>query len=118
MSFYCTLDISNPLQGSYGVSLKGNHGFDNKHSDMKTTFIARGPDFKCGYKQETMRSVDVYPLVCKVLKLSSCHESRGVLERVSPLINTDGNCKTVDNGSAKLSASFALYISLALIALF
>lgn len=88
-----------------------NHGFDNEHPDMKTTLIARGPDFNCGYKQDSMRSVDLYPLMCHVLGLETCHTSDGDLERARGMVNSDStSCLPEGNGSNAMvaSAGFAL----------
>ena len=76
------------LQTDYRFTLKGNHGYDNKEDDMKTTFIAYGPSFKSGETLETMNSVDLYPLMCEVLELSSCHDSRGSLSKTEGLLIT------------------------------
>nr|XP_056722576.1 ectonucleotide pyrophosphatase/phosphodiesterase family member 7-like [Euleptes europaea] len=46
---------------------KGDHGFDNKDSDMKTIFRAFGPDFKKGYLAEPFDSIHIYPLMCHLL---------------------------------------------------
>lgn len=48
--------------------------------------MARGPDFKQGYQQETMRSVDVYPLLCHLLGLKTCHKSRGDIQNTGNLL--------------------------------
>ncbi|XP_067929853.1 ectonucleotide pyrophosphatase/phosphodiesterase family member 5-like [Watersipora subatra] len=74
---------------TYKTSLLGNHGFDNKNSDMKTTFLARGPDFKCGYTQDAMRSVDLYPLLCELLQLETCHSSRGWTNNTQNLLSIE-----------------------------
>ena len=76
------------LQTDYRFTLKGNHGYDNKEDDMKTTFIAYGPSFKSGETLATMNSVDLYPLMCEVLELSSCHDSRGSLSKTEGLLST------------------------------
>ena len=56
---------------------------------MKSTFIANGPDFKCGYEQATMNSVDIYPLICKIAGLRQCHQSSGELSSTEALLSTD-----------------------------
>lgn len=101
---------------SHKISLKGNHGFDNTNDDMKTTFLARGPNFKCGYKQEEMRSVDLYPLLCNVLDLSTCHESRGDLQKTQGLLTSD-YCIPSSSTAHSASASALALLCVAWLAL-
>ncbi|XP_077172619.1 ectonucleotide pyrophosphatase/phosphodiesterase family member 7-like [Paroedura picta] len=46
---------------------KGDHGFDNRHPDMRTIFRAFGPDFRKGYLAEPFDSIHIYPLMCHLL---------------------------------------------------
>ncbi|XP_019370463.1 PREDICTED: ectonucleotide pyrophosphatase/phosphodiesterase family member 7 [Gavialis gangeticus] len=46
---------------------KGEHGFDNNATNMKTIFRAVGPAFKAGLQTEPFESVNVYPLLCELL---------------------------------------------------
>ncbi|KAL4624503.1 ectonucleotide pyrophosphatase/phosphodiesterase family member 7-like [Arapaima gigas] len=46
---------------------RGDHGFHNGEMDMKTIFRAFGPDFKKNYLAEPFDSVNIYPLMCKLL---------------------------------------------------
>lgn len=46
---------------------KGDHGFHNGEMDMKTIFRAFGPDFKKNYLAEPFDSINIYPLMCKLL---------------------------------------------------
>ncbi len=48
---------------------KGAHGYDNIIQSMQATFIARGKAFKIGKVVEPFPNVDVYELMCKILKL-------------------------------------------------
>ncbi len=48
---------------------KGAHGYDNNVQSMQATFIARGKAFKKGKIVEPFPNVDVYELMCKILKL-------------------------------------------------
>ncbi|KAK6189960.1 hypothetical protein SNE40_001919 [Patella caerulea] len=45
----------------------GGHGYDNRLMSMRPFFLARGPNFKANYKQESIENVDIYPLICKLL---------------------------------------------------
>uniref|UniRef100_H0XX57 Uncharacterized protein n=1 Tax=Otolemur garnettii TaxID=30611 RepID=H0XX57_OTOGA len=49
---------------------KGDHGFDNVLTDMKTIFRALGPDFKKNHLTEPFDSVHIYPLMCKLLGIT------------------------------------------------
>ena len=48
----------------------GAHGYDNSNPDMYSIFYASGPAFKKNYSLSELNNVDVYNLVCKILKLS------------------------------------------------
>lgn len=51
-------------------SLKlGDHGYDNSLSSMHPFLAAHGPAFHKGYKQCTIDSVDIYPMMCHILGL-------------------------------------------------
>ena len=47
----------------------GAHGYDNELVSMRAMFIARGPQFKRKKLAEAFPNVDVYELMCKILKL-------------------------------------------------
>ena len=48
----------------------GAHGYDNSNPDMHSIFYAAGPAFKKNYRFNELKNVDVYNLVCKILKLT------------------------------------------------
>lgn len=48
----------------------GQHGYDNQAPDMQALFIAHGPGVARGRKVEGFRSVDVQPLIGRLLNLS------------------------------------------------
>ena len=50
--------------------LRGAHGYDNSNSDMYSIFYAAGPAFKKNYRFRELKNVDIYNLVCKILKLT------------------------------------------------
>eukprot|EP00667_Euglena_gracilis_P010836 EG_transcript_11046 len=58
---------------------KGNHGYDNRLRSMHPLFLASGPAFQVGRQVPTFRNVDVYPLLCEVLR-APCHAHNGSLE--------------------------------------
>lgn len=47
--------------------IRGAHGYDNKHKEMRAFFTARGPDFRSGHVVKPFKNVDVYELMCKIL---------------------------------------------------
>ncbi|XP_066533036.1 ectonucleotide pyrophosphatase/phosphodiesterase family member 5 [Hoplias malabaricus] len=55
------------VQNRTGLSMLGNHGYDNHLRSMHPVFVARGPSFRVGYTKAAMRSVDIYPLMCSIL---------------------------------------------------
>ncbi|CAL8290223.1 unnamed protein product [Lota lota] len=45
----------------------GNHGYDNALPSMHPFLAASGPGFRRGYRMSGLKSVDVYPLMCRLL---------------------------------------------------
>jgi predicted AlkP superfamily pyrophosphatase or phosphodiesterase len=64
----------------------GAHGYDNAVKDMHGIFVANGPAFKEGYTSETIKNIDIYPLLCKALNLKCNQDIDGDLTRVSDLL--------------------------------
>nr|XP_003215415.1 PREDICTED: bis(5'-adenosyl)-triphosphatase ENPP4 [Anolis carolinensis] len=48
----------------------GDHGYDDTLSSMHPFLAAHGPAFRKGYKQKTMCTVDIYPMMCHILGLT------------------------------------------------
>lgn len=63
----------------------GAHGFDNSNTDMHAIFYAFGPAFKENYSSPTFDNVDIYPLICEILKLKPAPVD-GKLENVAELL--------------------------------
>jgi alkaline phosphatase D len=54
-----------------GSTLRGGaHGYDNLNSDMFAVFYAAGPSFRRNYRFKELNNIDVYNLVCKLLKIN------------------------------------------------
>ncbi|XP_042323234.1 bis(5'-adenosyl)-triphosphatase ENPP4 isoform X2 [Sceloporus undulatus] len=49
---------------------KCDHGYDDSLSSMHPFLAAHGPAFRKGYKQKTMSTVDIYPMMCHILGLT------------------------------------------------
>ncbi|MER3630882.1 MAG: alkaline phosphatase family protein [Blastocatellia bacterium] len=64
-------------------SPRGAHGYDNANESMRAIFIAAGPGFRKGYLAEPFKNIEIYNLMCKILRLR-------------PAAN-DGNLKHVRN---------------------
>ncbi|XP_053315883.1 bis(5'-adenosyl)-triphosphatase ENPP4 [Spea bombifrons] len=47
----------------------GNHGYDNSLPSMHPFLAARGPAFQKNSKINTINSVDIYPMMCRILGL-------------------------------------------------
>jgi predicted AlkP superfamily pyrophosphatase or phosphodiesterase len=54
-----------------GSSVRGGaHGYDNSNSDMFSIFYAAGPSFRKNYKFEELNNIDIYNLVCGILRIT------------------------------------------------
>lgn len=62
------------------------HGYSNTERDMKPAFLARGPDF-VHTEVDSFRSVDIYPMVCSLMKISTCHGTEGKMEKPQLIAN-------------------------------
>ncbi|XP_063299303.1 ectonucleotide pyrophosphatase/phosphodiesterase family member 3 [Pelobates fuscus] len=47
----------------------GNHGYDNEFKSMEAIFIGHGPGFKRGVEVEPFDNIEVYNLMCDLLKI-------------------------------------------------
>jgi alkaline phosphatase D len=65
---------------------RGAHGYNPYDTDMHAIFYATGPAFKAGYRQPTFENVDLYPLICHILKIAPAPVD-GRIERVSGMLN-------------------------------
>ncbi|XP_026089371.1 ectonucleotide pyrophosphatase/phosphodiesterase family member 5-like isoform X1 [Carassius auratus] len=57
------------MQNRNASFMLGNHGYNNSLPSMHPVFVARGPAFRRDYTKASMRSVDLYPLMCSILGL-------------------------------------------------
>lgn len=64
---------------------RGAHGYDNRYQSMQATFIAHGEAFKKGYVTEPFENVEVYNIMCKILKLKPARND-GDLDRVKKML--------------------------------
>ncbi|KAM4537695.1 bis(5'-adenosyl)-triphosphatase enpp4 [Fundulus diaphanus] len=47
----------------------GDHGYDNSLPSMHPFLVAAGPSFRQGFRMKSLQSVDVYPLMCRLLSV-------------------------------------------------
>ncbi|XP_045577185.1 ectonucleotide pyrophosphatase/phosphodiesterase family member 5 [Salmo salar] len=69
-----------------GPHMLGNHGYDNTLPSMHPVLVARGPAFRQDYVKSSMRSVDLYPLMCHILSVRP-RPNNGSLDRVRDLLS-------------------------------
>jgi predicted AlkP superfamily pyrophosphatase or phosphodiesterase len=50
--------------------IRGEHGYDPDDRDMHALFAAAGPELKRGLVVPTLANIDVYELLCRILKLT------------------------------------------------
>jgi predicted AlkP superfamily pyrophosphatase or phosphodiesterase len=48
----------------------GAHGYDNADTDMHAIFYASGPAFKKNYRFKQLNNIDIYDLICKIMKFN------------------------------------------------
>ncbi|CAH8592856.1 ectonucleotide pyrophosphatase/phosphodiesterase family member 5 [Schistosoma bovis] len=75
---------------SSGVTLKnkGSHGYDPDYKDMSPFLMAMGPHISKNQTtelEETVRLIDIYSLICLILKLKPA-PNNGSVCRVAPLV--------------------------------
>lgn len=64
----------------------GDHGYDNEALDMHGIFVAAGPAFKRNYRTGTLRNIDLFPLLCKILNISQKADIDGRLSRIEYIL--------------------------------
>uniref|UniRef100_V9KH31 Ectonucleotide pyrophosphatase/phosphodiesterase family member 7-like protein n=1 Tax=Callorhinchus milii TaxID=7868 RepID=V9KH31_CALMI len=84
---------------------KGDHGFDNEEMDMKMFFRAFGPDFKSNYLSEPFDSINIYPLMCKLLGVRPEPNNGSLPITEDMLVNSN---KKVSTRSTRYSATTGL----------
>uniref|UniRef100_UPI003AAB659C ectonucleotide pyrophosphatase/phosphodiesterase family member 5 n=1 Tax=Centroberyx gerrardi TaxID=166262 RepID=UPI003AAB659C len=76
------------MQNRTGRFMMGNHGYNNSLPSMHPVFVARGPAFRQNYVKNSMRSVDLYPLMCHILSLHPL-PNNGSLSSVQDLLSPE-----------------------------
>ncbi|CAH8600545.1 unnamed protein product [Heterobilharzia americana] len=71
----------------------GDHGYDPEDSEMSPFFLAMGPGFRNITGRRTVNSIrliDIYPLMCALLNLTEPAPNNGSLSRVVHLLRDHG----------------------------
>ncbi|XP_031721985.1 ectonucleotide pyrophosphatase/phosphodiesterase family member 5 [Anarrhichthys ocellatus] len=76
------------MQNRTGPFMLGNHGYDNTLRSMQPVFVAHGPAFRQNYLKTSMRSVDLYPLMCHILSIHPL-PNNGSLLNVQDLLSQE-----------------------------
>ncbi|KAM9704237.1 ectonucleotide pyrophosphatase/phosphodiesterase family member 5 [Menidia menidia] len=76
------------MQNRTGHFMLGNHGYDNTIRNMQPVFVARGPAFRQNYLKTSMRSVDLYPLMCHILSIPPL-PNNGSLQFIQDLLSSE-----------------------------
>ncbi len=66
--------------------LSGHHGWDHREPEMRTIFLAAGPDFETGKRVGPFELVHIYEMICYILNLEPA-ENDGSLREVKHMIN-------------------------------
>ncbi|KAK3576513.1 hypothetical protein CHS0354_034187 [Potamilus streckersoni] len=78
----------------------GVHGYNNSLSSMHPIFLAMGPGFKNGVSVDTFNNVDIYPLLCHLLKINP-HPNNGSLDNVRDLLKEE-----MEDGGPKIFIAY------------
>jgi hypothetical protein len=71
----------------FKIKIEGGHGFLNNESAMHPFFIAFGPRFKQNFKIEPFNIVDIYSLMCSILKVRPA-KNNGSFSNVEAMLST------------------------------
>ncbi|KAK3592418.1 hypothetical protein CHS0354_036048 [Potamilus streckersoni] len=75
---------------------RGAHGYDNQLSSMKPIFYARGPDFRRNYLAKPFNSIDLYPLMCKLLGIKPA-PNNGTLDNTADILASSVTSSAMSN---------------------
>ena len=87
-----TLDFVLLAENGWSVKLKdddqipeGSHGYDPDDRKMHSIFYAAGPSFKNGYAANGINTIDIYPLISRLLNIKPISVD-GKIERVIDML--------------------------------
>ena len=88
----------------------GDHGYPADNRDMWAIFYARGPAFRKGFvMSETMKSVDVYPLMCHLLGIEPL-PNNGSFDKVKVMLTEFASDRN-KGGQESLHGNFILKVA-------
>ena len=67
------------------MAVGATHGYDNRLRSMQAIFLADGPAFKDGYYRESLKNIQVYPIITEILGIIPNPEADGKIEDVKDL---------------------------------
>lgn len=85
----------------------GNHGYYNNESTMHPIFIAHGPAFKENFTVPTFNNVDIYPLMCQILKILPA-VNNGSLDIVRLMLVETDFCESITSKVNSLKVNLNL----------
>ncbi|PVD29839.1 hypothetical protein C0Q70_09096 [Pomacea canaliculata] len=88
----------------------GDHGYDPDLESMKTIFFAKGPSFKQNFRVAGVRLVDIYSLLCHLLKVPASNHD-GNIQNMKDLL-VDG----IVSSAAKPSISIVIAAAATIVA--
>ena len=65
--------------------LSGHHGWDHREPEMRTIFLASGPDFETGKRVGPFELIHIYEMICNILDLEPA-DNDGSLRKVKHII--------------------------------
>ena len=87
-----TLDFVLLAENGWSIKLRdddripaGSHGYDPDDKKMPAIFYASGPSFKTGYAAKGINTIDIYPLITRLLNIRPVSVD-GKLERVKDML--------------------------------
>lgn len=90
---------------------KGEHGYDNQALDMKPFFRAVGPDFQRNLEVGPFETVNIYPLMCHLLKITP-EPNDGHLNATRHMLSS-----SIQTESENICSYTSIYLSIHLIRL-
>lgn len=68
------------------AEIKAAHGYMPDNIDMQGIFLASGPDFKTGYSCPSLKCVDIYKILCRLLKINPVNNTDSDLNRIQNIL--------------------------------
>ncbi len=78
--------ISSSSEAGDYIPQGGTHGYDNQLKSMHALFIAKGPSFEKGLVTTPFENINIYPLICHILKIQPSKNIDGKLENIHHIL--------------------------------